>query len=474
MPPSSHLSMRASCDRCRFHKLKCVLSSEESPSRHECARCIRAKVKCVYSPRAPARRRKIVVSEKTSQTFSCEGFGPPTPLTDSPSTGEEDFGDAALSRMSPPEIRAMCSIPPHSDSHAYSLFTFDSPALDQPVVPALSTAGQVVSDTALHESLFGSHTPQSVLQQVGQDLRFGLSTTHPPSMCESQQLQAHIHLVKPPTTTATRISNLVAEIHKTLALLPDNCRGSRYPNFNLREYPVGTVLHLAQDLIDIVSKFKPASEAPTTPDISTSLTTLAHYTTASSTGGDSAISTLLNQEFYPDLISPDPTLSSTSCVHDNVMDTPTKLLAMGCYFSLRRLYYVVFTHFEGYLSTKQQAPSSRGQLADNLAKGRELQVGELLSTDEMCSSIKTAVRLMLEVLQCADNVLSILEVVGTEFDGLGSKLVTEGEAVEILTLIDSPNPIGLGKLPKRMYDFLENLGIFGAFEMGAETKAPLD
>ncbi|KAJ5394178.1 uncharacterized protein N7487_011819 [Penicillium crustosum] len=457
MPPSSHLSMRASCDRCRFHKLKCVLSSEESPSRHECARCIRAKVKCVYSPRAPARRRKIVVSEKTSQTFSCEGFGPPTPLTDSPSTGEEDFGDAALSH-----------------SHAYSLFTFDSPALDQPVVPALSTAGQVVSDTALHESLFGSHTPQSVLQQVGQDLRFGLSTTHPPSMCESQQLQAHIHLVKPPTTTATRISNLVAEIHKTLALLPDNCRGSRYPNFNLREYPVGTVLHLAQDLIDIVSKFKPASEAPTTPDISTSLTTLAHYTTASSTGGDSAISTLLNQEFYPDLISPDPTLSSTSCVHDNVMDTPTKLLAMGCYFSLRRLYYVVFTHFEGYLSTKQQAPSSRGQLADNLAKGRELQVGELLSTDEMCSSIKTAVRLMLEVLQCADNVLSILEVVGTEFDGLGSKLVTEGEAVEILTLIDSPNPIGLGKLPKRMYDFLENLGIFGAFEMGAETKAPLD
>ncbi|KAB8237687.1 type I polyketide synthase [Aspergillus alliaceus] len=54
------------------------------------------------------------------------------------------------------------------------------------------------------------------------------------------------------------------------------------------------------------------------------------------------------------------------------------------------------------------------------------------------------------------------------------QLVAEGEVVESLILIDSPNPIGLGKLPKRMYDFLEKSGIFGAFEMGAETHAPPD
>ncbi|KAF4953245.1 hypothetical protein FSARC_12439 [Fusarium sarcochroum] len=54
------------------------------------------------------------------------------------------------------------------------------------------------------------------------------------------------------------------------------------------------------------------------------------------------------------------------------------------------------------------------------------------------------------------------------------QLVADGETVESLILIDSPNPIGLGKLPKRMYDFLEKSGIFGAFEMGDEAHAPPD
>ncbi|KAI1152845.1 polyketide synthase [Nemania diffusa] len=54
------------------------------------------------------------------------------------------------------------------------------------------------------------------------------------------------------------------------------------------------------------------------------------------------------------------------------------------------------------------------------------------------------------------------------------QLVAEGEVVESLILIDSPNPVGLGKLPKRMYDFLEKSGIFGAFEMGEEVAPPPD
>lgn len=58
------------------------------------------------------------------------------------------------------------------------------------------------------------------------------------------------------------------------------------------------------------------------------------------------------------------------------------------------------------------------------------------------------------------------------------QLVSEGEVVESLVLIDSPNPVGLGKLPKRMYDFLEGSGIFGGLEMGVqgekEKAAPPD
>ncbi|KAM0226570.1 hypothetical protein ACHAQD_000494 [Fusarium lateritium] len=54
------------------------------------------------------------------------------------------------------------------------------------------------------------------------------------------------------------------------------------------------------------------------------------------------------------------------------------------------------------------------------------------------------------------------------------QFVSEGEKIERLILIDSPNPIGLGKLPKRMYDFLTELGIFGGFEKGDNTQSPPD
>ncbi|KAF5676169.1 polyketide synthase [Fusarium heterosporum] len=54
------------------------------------------------------------------------------------------------------------------------------------------------------------------------------------------------------------------------------------------------------------------------------------------------------------------------------------------------------------------------------------------------------------------------------------QLVATGERVEKLLLIDSPNPVGLGKLPKRMYDFLTESGTFGGFDMGDEAQSPPD
>lgn len=127
MPPDSYLSMRASCDRCRFHKLKCVVNSEGNPGRHECARCIRAKVECVYSQRARAKRQKTVGSGATSQASSKEDSGPSTPSTGPPSAREEDFGDVDSSRTSSSEIRAIWSTPDSGlrpDRHAHSLSTF--------------------------------------------------------------------------------------------------------------------------------------------------------------------------------------------------------------------------------------------------------------------------------------------------------------------------------------------------------------
>jgi naphtho-gamma-pyrone polyketide synthase len=50
-------------------------------------------------------------------------------------------------------------------------------------------------------------------------------------------------------------------------------------------------------------------------------------------------------------------------------------------------------------------------------------------------------------------------------------LVNQGETVQHLILIDSPNPIGLEKLPPRFYKFLEKSGVFGAGD-GKAQSAP--
>ena len=49
------------------------------------------------------------------------------------------------------------------------------------------------------------------------------------------------------------------------------------------------------------------------------------------------------------------------------------------------------------------------------------------------------------------------------------RLLDAGEAVDQLVLLDSPNPIGLGKLPPHFYKYLEDAGVFGG-DGGA--KAP--
>ncbi|KAF4995260.1 hypothetical protein FGRMN_5225 [Fusarium graminum] len=54
------------------------------------------------------------------------------------------------------------------------------------------------------------------------------------------------------------------------------------------------------------------------------------------------------------------------------------------------------------------------------------------------------------------------------------QLVATGERVEKLVLVDPPNPVGLGKLPKRMYDFLTESGTFGGFDMGETAQSPPD
>src|SRR6478752_7539933 len=102
MPPYNFPSVRASCDRCRFHKLKCIVNAEDKSVQQKCARCIRAKVECVYSQRARPKRQKNLESEGSS------GEGEMGPLTPPTGSGEEvSFDNFDSSYTGSPDIWAM-------------------------------------------------------------------------------------------------------------------------------------------------------------------------------------------------------------------------------------------------------------------------------------------------------------------------------------------------------------------------------
>ncbi|KAM0317665.1 hypothetical protein ACHAO8_002216 [Botrytis cinerea] len=83
MPPYNFPSVRASCDRCQIHKLKCIVNAEDKSVQQKCTRCIRPKVECVYSKRARPKRQNNLESEGSS------GEGEMGLLTPPNGSGEE-------------------------------------------------------------------------------------------------------------------------------------------------------------------------------------------------------------------------------------------------------------------------------------------------------------------------------------------------------------------------------------------------
>ncbi|TGO31483.1 hypothetical protein BHYA_0663g00040 [Botrytis hyacinthi] len=102
MPPYNFPSVRALCDCCRFHKLKCIVNAEDKSVQQNCARCIRAKVECVYSQQARPKRQNNLESEGSS------GKGEMGLLTSPTGSGEEaSFENFGLSYTGSPDIWAM-------------------------------------------------------------------------------------------------------------------------------------------------------------------------------------------------------------------------------------------------------------------------------------------------------------------------------------------------------------------------------
>ncbi|KAH7190624.1 hypothetical protein BKA60DRAFT_613193 [Fusarium oxysporum] len=133
----------------------------------------------------------------------------------------------------------------------------------------------------------------------------------------------------------TRLSNLMADIYRTLAILTGSSHATKYPSFNFCEYPIGTVLHLARTL---------------------------------------------PQRFH-------------GCTHKNAGNELLLLPAPPVLMTL---------------------PTFTGELlSHNTAGVKTLQLGELPLTDEVCSRIGTAVKLMLDALRSAEDMLGLSDYAST-------------------------------------------------------------
>lgn len=375
---SNFQSMRASCDRCRFHKLKCTVASEDpSTGTRHCERCVRAKVDCVFSRRARAKRP---ISPPDSSPGDLDITRLPLPC---PSAGTvEDYFSIDSSELNFPEMwgntatasdgTGQCSdirmdhqtpytLMPHSGDHASN----QSPQMFDPAMHHLLLNAHVLQSSSMnyHHDDIGAHSPGGSMSSIL------------PADASAINIDGRI------SSTIMKLSNLVGEIQKTLNILWEQHQGNQGVTSSLGEYPIGSVLHLAKEFTNTVSEIEQSRMLPSSEPSSL----------------DSSRSSPYHQQDHSFVFG------------QETIDTPTTLLIMSCYISLRRLYYFVFTNFESYL----HAGAAGGSMVPHLPQGRELQLGELSSQDDTHSQIYTAVKMLLELLKTAEDILGLPNAIGT-------------------------------------------------------------
>ncbi|EUC44415.1 hypothetical protein COCMIDRAFT_98349 [Bipolaris oryzae ATCC 44560] len=89
--PSSDISKRVACIRCRTQKLKCIKSTRAADS-SKCDRCRKADVACTYVPSKPMGRPKTSRSRQANRTMHCSASQPNELLDEAthPDTMTED------------------------------------------------------------------------------------------------------------------------------------------------------------------------------------------------------------------------------------------------------------------------------------------------------------------------------------------------------------------------------------------------
>jgi hypothetical protein len=192
----------------------------------------------------------------------------------------------------------------------------------------------------------------------------------------------------------SQLSMLISEIHETISTMSSGPWVTVSDSNDLDNYPVGHVLNLAQEFVAALSNIC-SSTSTSAGRYGSSASMLRQFPTA-------------NQANYlstNSLLSKDSIPKSQCADMANTTDIPTKLLALSCYISLRRLYILVFSHLERYVSLLPQPIPRRASNMNYLVYRRSLQLGQLPSAYEMCGKIYTAVQMLFDMFQSVEELL---------------------------------------------------------------------
>ena len=219
--------------------------------------------------------------------------------------------------------------------------------------------------------------------------------------------------------TIPRLSALITEVNETCAMLKDSPWAHINNLARMSDYPIGRILHLSQEFIDILRGMGQSPSTRSGPELGPAAVPnhLGKHSFGSHISPHGLVSPISigsgigHPADIPEARLQNQTASMTrpsqSAVGTDLFDAPAMLLALSCFISLTKLYGIVFTHFEGHLSGLPPTSLSSTPVDIGLIQSRGLQLGELPLLDETFSKTYTGLRMLLDTFQCAEDAIGL-------------------------------------------------------------------
>ncbi|KAK1763075.1 putative transcriptional regulator love [Phialemonium atrogriseum] len=408
-------SIRSSCDRCRFYKLKCTVPAE-SDAPVSCERCTRAKVSCIFGRRRRAarsgagdakRQRPTLPRRSTSPApaprSSAEGgASTATPLCEIATAAASPGQDTQLVKDAADSIHV--HVPDHQQQSNYiqGINGWDLLQHNFSLDDAnITDAGPDLLDPALQSPSPFLPAPGQQPTPNGTIITMSGSTAAP-----------EVNTSSPSSATlpGQRLLTLIAEMQQRLRMLEEGPwqHGSAR---SLDEYPVGTVLHLSEEFAAVAgSVLSRASCAVGVPS--------SRISEVGSTGGRTTTTATTTTtkcddgKFWGEGMAGLGSQSGPMMVND--CDTTSTLLVLVGYMLLIRIYGIVLGHFQVHLSGIPSggnlnhmmpghggsASSSNANTSTSTGTSPSLQLGELSFASAVpdLGRIHTAVCMLLAAL----------------------------------------------------------------------------